>query len=119
MKLKIILNNWCSSIDIASQYTVLHMLIQNKVVEKVICITENLMQVMIKNAELFIKFWAKAAKINVYLWNWIIIKFLIDEAFMISKKIFIKIKLSIDYVQVWKCKCYSYIDLKSLSVKDK
>jgi len=67
MKLKIILNDWCSSIDIASQYTVLHMLIQNEVVEKVICITENLMQVMIKNAELFIKFWAKAAKTNVYL----------------------------------------------------
>jgi len=32
------------------------MLIQNEVVEKVIYITENLMQVMIKNAELFIEF---------------------------------------------------------------
>ncbi len=46
-------------------------------------------------------------------------KFLINEAFMILKKIFIEIKLSIDHVQVWKCKCYSYVDLKSLSVEDR
>ncbi len=32
------------------------MLIQNKVIERIIYITENLMQVMIKNAELFIEF---------------------------------------------------------------
>jgi len=45
------------------------MSIQNEVVEKVICITENSMQVMIKNAELFIEFWAEAAKTDVYLQN--------------------------------------------------
>ncbi len=69
MKLKIILNDWCSSVNIVSQYIILHMLIQNKVVERIIHITENLMQIMIKNAELLIKFWAKAIKINVYLQN--------------------------------------------------
>ncbi len=65
------------------------MLIQNEVVERIIHIIKNLMQVMIKNAELFIEFWAKAAKTDVYLQNWIIMKFLIDEVFMILKKIFI------------------------------
>ncbi len=45
------------------------MLIQNKVIKRVIHITENLMQVMIKNAELFIEFWAEAAKTDVYLQN--------------------------------------------------
>ncbi len=95
------------------------MLIQNEVVERVIHITENLMQVMIKNAELFIEFWAEAAKTDVYLQNWIIMKLLINEAFMILKKTFIEIKLSIDHVQVWECKCYSYVDLKSLSIKDR
>ncbi len=119
MKLKIILNDWCSLIDIVFQYIVLHMLIQNEVVERIIHITENLMQVMIKNAKLFIEFWAEAAKTNVYLQNWIITKLLINEAFMISKKTFIEIKLSIDHVQVWECKCYSYVDLKSLSIEDK
>ncbi len=74
---------------------------------------------MIKNAELLIKFWAEAAKTNVYLQNWIIMKILINEVLMISKKIFIEIKLSIDHVQVWECKYYSYIDLKSLSVEDR
>ncbi len=43
------------------------MLIQNEVVKKIIHITENLMWVMIKNAELLIEFWAKAAKTDVYL----------------------------------------------------
>ncbi len=69
MKLKVILNSWCSSIDIASQYIISHMSIQNEVVKRIICITENLMQVMIKNAELLIEFWAKVAKTDVYLWN--------------------------------------------------
>ena len=119
MKLKVILNDWCSSVEIASQYIVSHMLIQNVVVEKVIYITENLMQVMIKNAELLIEFWAEAVKTDVYLQNWTIIRLLNDEVLMILKKTFIEIKLLIDYVWVWKYKCYSYIDLKSLSVKDR
>ncbi len=74
---------------------------------------------MIKNAELFIKFWTEVAKINVYLQNWIIMKFLINKVLMILKKTFIKIKLLIDHVRVWECKCYSYVDLKSLSVEDR
>ncbi len=56
MKLKVILNNWCSSVNIASQYIVLHMLIQNEVIERIIYITKNSMQIMIKNAELLIEF---------------------------------------------------------------
>ena len=99
-KLKVILNDWCSSVDIASQYIVLHMLIQNEVVERIIHITKNSMQVMIKNAELFIEFWAEAAKTDVYLWNWIIMRLLINKVFTTSKKIFIEIKLSIDHVQI-------------------
>ncbi len=118
-KLKVILNDWCSSVDIASQYTVSHMLIQNKVVKRIIHIIKNLMQVMIKNAKLFIEFWAEAAKTDVYLQNQIIIKFLINEVLTTSKKTFIEIKLSIDHVWVWECKCYSYIDFKSLSVENR
>ncbi len=119
MKFKIILNDWCSLVDITFQYIVSHMLIQNKVVKSVIYITENLMQVMIKNAELFIEFWTEVAKTDVYLWNWIIIRFLINEVLSTSKKTFIEIKLSINYVWVWECKCYSYVDLKSLSVENR
>ena len=119
MKFKVILNDWCSLIDIVSQYIVSHMLIQNKVVKRVIYITKNLMQVMIKNVELFIEFWAKVAKTDIYLQNWIIMKLLINEVLMILKKTFIEIKLSIDHVWVWECKCYSYIDFKSLSIEDR
>ncbi len=38
---------------------------------------------------------------------------------MILKKTFIEIKLSIDYVQVWECKCYLHVNLKSLSIEDR
>ena len=95
------------------------MSIQNEVVERIICITKNSMWIMIKNAKLLIEFWAKDAKTNVYLQNWIITRFLINEVLMISKKTFIEIKLSIDHVQVWECKCYSYIDFKLLSIEDR
>ncbi len=118
-KLKVILNSWCSSIDIASQYTVSHMSIQNEVVERIIHITENSMWVLIKNAELLIEFWTEAAKTDVYLRNQIITRLLINEALMISKKTFIEIKLSIDHVWIWECKCYSHLDFKSLSIEDK
>ncbi len=46
-------------------------------------------------------------------------KLLINEVLTISKKTFIEIKLSIDHVQVWECKCYLHVDLKSLSIKDR
>ncbi len=95
------------------------MSIQNEVVERIIHITENLMQVMIKNAELLIEFWAEVAKTDVYLRNWIITRLLIDKVLTISKKTFIEIKFSIDHVRVWECKCYSYVDLKSLSIEDR
>ncbi len=77
------------------------------------------MRVIIKNAELLIKFWAKAAKTDVYLRNRIITKFLINEAFTTSKKTFIKIKFLINHVRVWECKCYSHVNLKLLLVKER
>ncbi len=58
------------------------------------------MRVMIKNAELLIKFWIKAAKINIYLRNKTVTKLLINEAFTTSKKTFIKIKFLINHVRV-------------------
>ncbi len=48
MKLRFILNNWCKSFNITSQYTVLYMLIQNDIAERIIQITENSVCAMIK-----------------------------------------------------------------------
>ncbi len=116
-ELKATLNGWCSSVDIAPQYTVSHMSIRNGVVERVIRITENSMRAMIKNAELLIEFWAEAAKTDAYLRNRTVTRLLIDEASTTSEEAFIGIKPSIDHVRVWRCKCYSYVDLKSLSTE--
>ncbi len=46
-------------------------------------------------------------------------RLLINEVFTTLKKTFIEIKFSIDHVWVWECKCYSYINLKSLSIENR
>ena len=77
------------------------------------------MRAMIKNVKLFIKFWVKATKTDVYLRNRTVTKFLINEAFTTSKKTFIEIKFLINYVRVWEYKCYSHVNLKLLLVKER
>jgi len=113
-ELKVTLNSWCSSVGIASQYTVPHMSIQNGVAERVIRTTENSVRAMIKDAELLIEFWAEAAKTDVYLRNRTVTEPLVDGALTTPEKAFIGIKPSIDHVRVWGCKCYSHVDPKSL-----
>ena len=70
---------------------------------------------MIKDARLLIKFWDKAAIADAYLRNRTAIGPTNDEGIIISlKEAYLGIKLSINYIRIWGCQCYSYIDLKSL-----
>jgi len=114
-KLRFILNDWCKTLNITSQYTVFYMLIQNDIVKKVIQITENSVCVMIKETELLIKFWVQTAQTDIYFCNWTAINFLIDDKQMTFKKTFINVKSFINHICIWECKCYSYIDSRSLS----
>ena len=59
----------------------------------------------------------KTTQINVYLHNYIAVKFIINNKQIISEKIFTDIKLFINYFCIWKCKCYFYVNLKFLSKK--
>ena len=95
----------------------LYMFIQNDVAEYIIQITENFVQAMIKKLKLLIKFWVKTAQINVYFCNYIAVKFIINDKQIILKKIFIDIKLFINHLCIWECKCYFYVNLKSLLKK--
>jgi len=52
---------------------------------------------------------------NVYFCNWTTTDFLINDKQMTSEKTFTDVKSFINYIYVWKCKCYSYIDSRSLS----
>ena len=92
----------------------LYIFIQNNVVKCVIWITENFVWTMIKKLKLSIKFWIKITQIDVYLCNYIAVKFIINDKQIISKKIFTDIKSFIDHLCIWECKCYFYVNLKSL-----
>ena len=113
-ELKATLDGWCSSVGIAPQYTVPHMSIQNGVAERAIRTTENSVRAMIKDAGLPIEFWAEAAKTDAYLRNRTATGPLVDGAPTTPEEAFTGIKPSIDHVRVWGCKCYSYVDPKSL-----
>lgn len=119
IELKATLNKWCAFFDIAPQYIVPYMFIQNDVAERAIQITENSVQAMIKNAELSIEFWVKAAQTDTYLRNRTSIDSIVDNKSTSSEEAFIEEKSFIDHVRVWDCKYYSYIDVKSLSTENK
>lgn len=108
------LDNWCKSFSIEAQYTVPYMSIQNGVSERTIRTTENSVQAMIKEAELPIEFWAEAAQTDAYLRNRTATGPIIDGRQTMSEEAFTGVKPSIDHIHMWGCKCYFYVDPKSL-----
>ncbi len=113
-ELRSTLNEWCMSFGIVPQYTVPYMSIQNGVAERAIRTTENSVRAMIKEAELPIEFWAEAAQTDAYLRNRTATGPLINGKQVTPEEAFTGVKPSIDHVRVWGCKCYSYVDPKSL-----
>ena len=119
LKLKSILDEWCSLIGISSQYTILYNSLQNSVAEREIWTIENSMRVMLKDANLLLEFWAEAAKTDVYLWSCVNTDPQVNNESTTSIQAFISVKPSINHLWVWGCKCYSYVDLRSVLSADK
>ena len=113
-ELKSTLDDWCKSLGITPQYTVPYMSIQNGVAERAIRTTENSVRAMIKEAQLPIEFWVQAAQTDAYLRNRTATGPLIDGKQTTPEEAFTGVKPSIDHIRVWGCKCYSYVDPKSL-----
>ena len=118
-ELKATLDQWCASFGVTPQYTVLHMLIQNGVAEQAIQTTENSVHTMTKETELPIEFWVQAAETDAYLRNHTAIRPIIDGQSTTSEKAFTELKPFIDHIHVWGCKCYFFVDPKSLPVEDR
>ena len=53
-------------------------------------------------------------KTDIYLCNWTMTNFLINNKSIILKKTFISDKSFINHICIWKYKCYFHVDLKSL-----
>ena len=118
-ELKTTLDQWCTFFEVTSQYMILHMLIQNDVAEWAIQTTENSVYVMTKETELSIEFWVQVTETDVYLHNHMAIELIIDSQSTTLKKAFTELKSFINHICVWKCKCYFFVDSKSLSVEDR
>ena len=90
------------------------MSIQNGVAERAIRTTENSVRAMTKDAGLPIEFWKEAMETDAYFRNRTGCGPIIDENASTPEEAFTGIKPSIDHIRVWGCKCYSYVDPKSL-----
>ena len=77
---------------------------------------------MVKDVQLPIEFWPEAAVTDVYLRNRVATGPIVDGQPTTPIEAFEGVKPSIDYLRVWGCKCYSFVDPRSLPVgsrKDK
>ena len=72
---------------------------------------------MTKETELPIEFWVQAAETDAYLHNCTAIRLIIDGQSTTSEEAFTELKPFINHIHVWKCKCYFFVDPKSLPVE--
>ena len=118
-KLKSILYFWCAFIDIVSQYIVFYNFIQNDVIKRDIKTIENQIRTMIQNAKLFIKFWFETKKTNAYVRNRVNTNSIVDDNSTNFIEVWTNVKSFINHLRVWECKCYSFVDTKSLFENNK
>ena len=113
-ELKSVLNEWCNSIGIVSEYTVLYNSIQNGIAERGIKTIENQIRAMIQDVGLLMEFWLEADLADAYIRDRVATRPIVDDDKTSPIQAFTGIKPSIDHLRVWGCKCYSSVDTKSL-----
>ena len=116
LKFKFILDEWKKFTNIEIQYNEIHTFKQNKIFERNIRITKNNIRVMIKKTNLFIEFWSKTTTIDVYIRNRVDTNSVMNEKKITFIEAFEKIKSSIDYIRIWNCVCYFFVNFKFLFV---
>ena len=114
-KLKFTLNEWYEFIDIISKYIIVYNSNQNDVTKRNIKIIENQVKIMFQNIDLFLKFWLEIIDFDIYIRNRVIIEFVIKNELINLMKIFTTIKFFVDYLRVWNCKYYFFVNTKFLS----
>jgi len=118
-ELKSILDQWCSSIGIIPNYTLSYNSLQNGLAERGIRTTENSIRAMLKEAELPLEFWPEAGQTDAYLRNRVATGPLVDGKLTSPIEAFTGVKPSIDHLRVWGCKCYSYVDVRSMPMGER
>ena len=117
----IILKNWNSFwtnnvilLISFQKYIVVYNSIQNDIIERDIKIMKNQIRIIIQNARLSMKFWFETNLTNAYIQNRVVTNSNVDENSINFIQNFTKIKSFIDYLRVWECICYSFVDTKLL-----
>lgn len=67
---------------------------------------------MLKDFGMLNEFWVDVLSVEVYLRNRIVIGFEIDSYIVLLYEVYIGLVLLVDYIRVWGCKIYFYLDLK-------
>jgi head-tail adaptor len=74
---------------------------------------------MLKNISLPIKLWSEAAKTDIYIRNRTAVRPEVDGMRITPKETWTQTKPSIDHIRVWGCKCYFYVNPKSLPASER
>jgi len=72
------------------------------------------MRAMLKGADLSIEFWDEAVEADAYLRNRSAVGPLAESKPILPEGIWTGKEQSVDYIKTWGCKCYSYVNPKSL-----
>jgi hypothetical protein len=113
-ELKMILEEWCLTFGIKPEFTVPYTSSQNGVAERAIQTSESNARAMLKDSGLPVEFWDKAIETDAYLRNRIASGPTIEGKKTSPEEAFTGKTPSIDHIRVWGCKCYTYVDPRSL-----
>src|SRR5438045_5052985 len=117
-ELKLLLKEWSDEYGLTHEPTVPYKNNQNGPAEKMIQNMEGDARAMLAEAKLPIEFWEEAVEADAYLWNRLpggeglwskSYIFSPEEAFTGQKG-----QISINHIKTFGCKCYAYVDPKSL-----
>jgi hypothetical protein len=113
-ELKSLLREWSESEGIRHEATVAHSSHQNGTAERSIQTSESDARAMLKDAGLPIEFWDEAVEADAYMRNHIGFGPVINGERFSAEEAFTGVKPSIDHIRVFGCKCYAYVNPKSL-----
>jgi hypothetical protein len=99
-----------------ARFTTIASLNHNRFAERSIGTAEASMRAMLYDAGLLLEFWDEAVKADIYLRNQTNTEPIIDGKTILPARALIAVIPSNDQIRVWLCKCYSFINPKTIPV---
>ena len=116
-ELKEVIDTWEEKDGVSAEYTTIASSHQNGPAERAIQATENAIRTMTESAGLPAKFWCFAVEADAHVRNRLPKGPLIEGKRTSPEEAYTGIKQVSDHLKVWGCKCYVYVDPKTLPTK--